>query len=114
MHRLLILISFFLTPFIYAQDSLLVKKNTPTIVTSDSIVDGIKFSNKQIAPETENDSLQGYKDHELAAKYDEKWLEELYSNTLFDTIYRDVTNLKYEAVYLLFFVAPLSQYLDSS
>jgi membrane-bound lytic murein transglycosylase D len=99
MHRLLILISFFLTPYIYAQDSLVVKKNTPTIVTSDSIVDGIKYSNKQIAPETENDSLQGYKDHELAAKYDEKWLEELYSNTLFDTIYRDVTNLKYEAVY---------------
>jgi len=34
-----------------------------------------------------------------AAELDKKWLEELYSNSLFDTIYKSVTELKYDPVY---------------
>lgn len=30
---------------------------------------------------------------------DKKWMEELYNNTMFDTIYRDVANLEYDMVY---------------
>ncbi|MBU3820636.1 LysM peptidoglycan-binding domain-containing protein [Flavobacteriaceae bacterium XHP0103] len=37
-------------------------------------------------------------DHEHAAALDSKWLEELYSNTLFDTIYQSVTDLNFEEV----------------
>ncbi len=43
--------------------------------------------------------INGLKDNELAADIDKKWLEELYSASLFDTIYRDVSSLKYDAVY---------------
>lgn len=35
----------------------------------------------------------------LATDIDRKWMKELYSNSLFDSIYRDVVGLKYEAVY---------------
>lgn len=37
-------------------------------------------------------------DNEHAAALDSKWLEELYSNTLFDTIYQSVTDLNFEEV----------------
>lgn len=38
------------------------------------------------------------KDLQQAAEYDKKWLEELYSNALFDTIYKSVAELKYAPV----------------
>lgn len=38
-------------------------------------------------------------DHVMAAEIDQKWLEELYSNSLFDTIYESVTELNYDEVY---------------
>ncbi|MGE5943819.1 MAG: LysM peptidoglycan-binding domain-containing protein [Flavobacteriales bacterium] len=37
-------------------------------------------------------------DNEHAASLDKKWLEDLYSNTLFDTIYESVTELDFENV----------------
>ncbi|MBD0831230.1 LysM peptidoglycan-binding domain-containing protein [Aestuariibaculum sediminum] len=48
----------------------------------------------------QNDSLliQKFEDHFLAAEIDEKWLEELYSNSLYDTVYNTVTQLDYKTV----------------
>ena len=42
--------------------------------------------------------MEALEDLELASKIDEKWLEELYSNTLFDTIYKSVSELDYKPV----------------
>ncbi|WP_417558387.1 LysM peptidoglycan-binding domain-containing protein [Mesoflavibacter zeaxanthinifaciens] len=64
----------------------------------DTIIDGqtyYKKSIKAISAEIPEQLL----DDEYAAEIDKKWLEELYSTTLFDTIYRDVKGLSYKAVY---------------
>ena len=64
----------------------------------DTIIDGqtyYKKSIKAISAEIPEELL----DNEYAAEIDKKWLEELYSTTLFDTIYRDVKGLNYKAVY---------------
>jgi membrane-bound lytic murein transglycosylase D len=64
----------------------------------DSILDGNPTDIKKIEPVS--DSLKAIKleDHQVASEYDEKWLEELYSNTLFDTIYESITDIKFEDV----------------
>jgi membrane-bound lytic murein transglycosylase D len=43
-------------------------------------------------------TIKNLKDHEFAAKLDEKWFEELYSNNLFDTIYKSVLEIDFKAV----------------
>ena len=50
--------------------------------------------------QTQKDSLLVEKgeDNTNAALFDQKWLEELYSNTLYDTIYNSITDLTYEEV----------------
>jgi len=66
----------------------------------DTIIDGKNFFRKSINIKPEIDSIQNRKleDHPHAAEIDEKWLEELYSNVLFDSIYESVTTLTYEPV----------------
>ena len=63
----------------------------------DTIIDGQAYFKKTV------EGLQPLpkilEDHKFASEIDKKWLEELYSNTLYDTIYRDVSDLKYDAVY---------------
>ena len=91
----------------YAQDALQIKKGRVSeseLVAGenyviDTIIDGKAFFKKTIDPVNSVETTQELQDHEFAAEIDEKWLEELYSTTLFDTIYRDVVDLKYEAVY---------------
>ena len=63
----------------------------------DTIIDGQAYFKKTV--EGLQPLPQVLEDHEFASKIDKKWLEELYSNTLYDTIYRDVSGLKYDAVY---------------
>ncbi|AXO80767.1 LysM peptidoglycan-binding domain-containing protein [Olleya aquimaris] len=65
----------------------------------DTIIDGQTYFKKAIKAVQTVDLSKGLQDHDFAAKIDKEWLDELYSNTLFDTIYRDVSNLKYKAVY---------------
>jgi len=65
----------------------------------DTIIDGKAFFKKQIEPIVEVDLKKELQDNEFASEIDKKWMEELYSTSLFDTIYRDVTDFKYEAVY---------------
>lgn len=64
----------------------------------DSIIDGQLYNSKVLA--TKNDSIKTLvlEDHKLATDFDEKWLNELYSNSLFDTIYESITELKYDEV----------------
>lgn len=92
---------------LHAQDSLAVKTTKLSeyeLVAGenyviDTIVDGKAFYKKSIEPLKQIDLTKELEDHKLASEIDKKWMEELYSTSLFDTIYRDVTDLKYEAVY---------------
>ncbi|OUS01630.1 lytic transglycosylase [Flavobacteriales bacterium 33_180_T64] len=66
----------------------------------DTIIDGKTYFRKQlnIKPVIDSSNIKTLEDHKLAAEIDKKWLEELYSNVLFDSIYKSVTNLKYDQV----------------
>ena len=65
----------------------------------DTIVDGQAFYKKEIKSLAQTDSIVDLKDLEHASQIDEKWLQELYSNSLFDTIYGTVSELDYKDVY---------------
>ncbi|NMH89344.1 LysM peptidoglycan-binding domain-containing protein [Flavivirga algicola] len=66
----------------------------------DSLIDGESQIVKPIkaAVVVDSTSVKNLKDDELAARLDEKWFEELYSHSLFDTIYKSVAELSFEAV----------------
>ncbi len=76
------------------QDSIISYKEP----VKDSIIDGQNLTIKKIEAEKDSTSTKKLEDLEFAAKLDEKWLEELYSNNLFDTIYKSVTELTFEPV----------------
>ncbi|MCC1483462.1 lytic transglycosylase domain-containing protein [Winogradskyella immobilis] len=79
-------------------DSILVKKNIEKLekeTASDTIIDGKLVVDKSIPAIIDSTTVKSLQDYEEAAKIDEKWLEELYSNALFDTIYKTVTELDY-------------------
>ncbi|MUU79077.1 LysM peptidoglycan-binding domain-containing protein [Winogradskyella endarachnes] len=64
------------------------------------VIDGKLFSNeKDIKAKTDTFDIKTLKDLPEAAELDEKWLKELYSNSLYDTIYKSVTELDYKPVY---------------
>ncbi len=66
---------------------------------SDSIIDGQNVSETKKIPAVKDSlSIKALEDLEEAKKIDEKWLEELYSNSLYDTIYKSVTEMSYEEV----------------
>ncbi|MGJ8591458.1 MAG: LysM peptidoglycan-binding domain-containing protein [Aquaticitalea sp.] len=64
----------------------------------DSILDGNPTGIKTIEPVIDSLTVKRWEDQQVASEYDEKWLEELYSNTLFDTIYQSITDIKFEEV----------------
>ncbi|WP_298899856.1 LysM peptidoglycan-binding domain-containing protein [uncultured Psychroserpens sp.] len=66
----------------------------------DTIIDGKTYFRKHlgIKPAADSIAVRTLEDLKLAAEIDEKWLEELYSNNLFDTIYKSVSELKYDPV----------------
>ncbi|MFL0352870.1 LysM peptidoglycan-binding domain-containing protein [Xanthomarina sp. GH4-25] len=92
----------------YAQDSLIAKNKTEKLSESelvagekyvlDTIIDGKKLYKLPIEPIPEISDLMTLVDHEQAVQFDEKWLEELYSNTLYDTIYKTVSELDYKEI----------------
>jgi len=65
----------------------------------DTIIDGQAYFKKEIPLANPDTTVRELEDDALAASIDEKWREELYSNSLFDTIYRSVTELTYDDVY---------------
>ena len=80
-------VSFGQTPL----DSLVKKK--------DSLIDGKSLiGNKSIPAELDSLGIKNLQDLPEAAELDKKWLEELYSTSLFDTIYKSVSELTYEPV----------------
>ncbi|TYC15633.1 LysM peptidoglycan-binding domain-containing protein [Bizionia gelidisalsuginis] len=64
----------------------------------DTIIDGKTYFRKSLKSDKLWEPSEVLLDDKIASDYDKKWMEELYSNSLFDTIYRDVTNLKYAVV----------------
>ena len=80
--------------FSQVQDTVLLEK----IKIKDSLIDGKSQLVKSIEAEIDSLSNKQLKDNEFAAKLDEKWFEELYNNTLFDTIYKSVAELNFDEV----------------
>ena len=66
----------------------------------DSILDGNPTGIQTLEPLIDSIPPRKFEDRRETSIYDEKWLEELYSNTLFDTIYESITDIKYEEVEL--------------
>ncbi|WP_298237215.1 LysM peptidoglycan-binding domain-containing protein [uncultured Algibacter sp.] len=80
--------------FSQVQDTISVQ-NTPI---KDTIVDGASQIVKVVEALKDSTSQKILEDNKLAAQFDEAWYEELYSNNLFDTIYKSVTELTFEEV----------------
>lgn len=80
----------------------IIKKDTVkasnTTVKMDSISDGKSLASNKIEPVIDSLNAKHIEDLELASEIDQKWLDELYGNELFDSIYESVTDLKYDAV----------------
>lgn len=87
--------------FSYAQnkgDTLVASRKLP-IKVGDSIVDGKTIlKSGHIPAEPDSLDIKNLKDNPKVAELDKKWLDELYSNALFDTIYKSVSELTYEEV----------------
>lgn len=99
-----VLIALFFIQFANAQtqDTLIAKKETKSpqeIIISDTLIDGKSQVSKAVKPVADSLSNRIFEDHKLAAEYDEKWLNELYSSSLYDTIYKSVSELTYGDVY---------------
>ncbi|MDO7172144.1 LysM peptidoglycan-binding domain-containing protein [Mariniflexile sp. AS56] len=71
-----------------------------SIPMQDSVVVKKKKKNDLKHIKTQKDSLllQKVEEDLAVAEFDKKWLEELYSNSLYDTIYNSVTELTFEEV----------------
>ena len=76
------------------QDTIPVSKK---LITDSLTQKSFRFS-KEITTQKDSTFLQKVEDDLLAAQVDEKWLEELYSNSLYDTIYNSVTDISFEEV----------------
>lgn len=74
------------------------KQETTPIATKDKAVDGSLADTKPILAITDSLNVTSFDDLEEARIIDEKWREELYSNALFDTIYKSVSELNYKPV----------------
>jgi membrane-bound lytic murein transglycosylase D len=68
-------------------------------VIKDTIIDGKSQIKKVVAPVADTLAKRTLKDNKFAAEIDKKWLEELYSTSLYDTIYKSVREMKYDTIY---------------
>lgn len=103
------LLLIFLANVMSAQDSIPKNPNSNRIPTEklivgeqyelDTIIDGKEFYKKQVEIESDSIKVRSLEDLDYAAALDQKWLDELYNNDLFDTIYNSVSVLDYEEVY---------------
>jgi len=70
-----------------------------TLPTKDTIIDGkIVSKSAMISPLADSLALQALEDYQPAIDMDLKWIQELYSNSLFDSIYDSVTEMSFESV----------------
>lgn len=76
------------------------KKPSDSISEKGEVIDGKLFkSGKEIKAEVDTSGVKSLKDLPEVAELDKKWLDELYSISLFDTIYKSVAELEYEPIY---------------
>lgn len=71
---------------------------TKNVKPRDTIIDGKIVSKKSILPVADSLQIMNLEDYRPATEIDQKWIDELYSNSLFDTIYNSVAELTYENV----------------
>tara|TARA_R110002073_G_scaffold56835_16_gene144563 strand:- start:10068 stop:11627 length:1560 start_codon:yes stop_codon:yes gene_type:complete len=95
-----VLIAFLVIQFSFSQskDSTVVTSSTKTIIV-DTIIDGKSQVIKEIKPVHDSLIKKAFKDHDIAAEFDKKWMEELFGSGLYDTIYKSVSELEYNEVY---------------
>lgn len=86
--------------FVFSQSNPKSNKNNKDVNPTriDSIIDGQIYNSQNITATKDSVKTLVLDDHKLATDFDEKWLNELYSNSLFDTIYQSITELKYDEV----------------
>ena len=94
MLRILALFLFVQLGFSQVNDSIPNSQN----VIQDTIIDGRSTVVKELEPVSDTLTKKQLIDNKLAAELDQKWLNELYSSSLFDTIYKSVSELKYEEI----------------
>ena len=63
-------------------------------VLKDTIIDGQFRVTKKINPIEDSLGRQEFKDHKIATEIEARWLRELYSTSLYDTIYRGIRQMK--------------------
>lgn len=71
----------------------------PETVIHDTIIDGSSQVVKAVEPLHDSIAIKKLEDLQIAMEFDKKWREELYSESLYDTIYESVTTLNYDEVY---------------
>lgn len=88
------------------KDTINVQKPTVTntevnqgLVFKDSLIDNNSGNGKIIEAITDTTSISNLKDDAHVLKFDAAWFQELYSNNLFDTIYKSVADINYKPVY---------------
>jgi membrane-bound lytic murein transglycosylase D len=67
-------------------------------ITSDTLIDGNTYNLQELKPVIDSITRE-LVDHNEAASYDQKWFDELYNSSLYDTIYKSVAELKYDSIY---------------
>ena len=92
--KILTLSTLFLCVTSFAQEAIKTKRN----ISKDTIIDGKVVSKQTISPVTDSLEISSIEDYQQAYEIDQKWIEELYSNSLFDSIYESVSELSYENV----------------
>ncbi|TYA74148.1 LysM peptidoglycan-binding domain-containing protein [Seonamhaeicola marinus] len=92
--RFYILLFVFASSFGFSQT----QDSTSPVKVKDSVIDGNAPQIKPIEAVQDSASVKKLEDNALASSIDEKWQEELYSNSLFDTIYKSVTELTFDEV----------------
>jgi len=80
--------------FSQTKDSIVPQKTAAV----DSLIDGRATLSKVIKAEVDSISALSFSDNDHSASIDKKWLEELYGNDLYDTIYKSISELTYEDV----------------
>lgn len=70
-----------------------------TTVALDTLIDGKSQVVKSVSAVKDSLSGKGLIDHPKASEIDKKWFKELYKSNLYDTIYKSISELKYDQVY---------------
>jgi len=95
--RLLIIVLITTVSLVHTQNNDSIVQNNS--ILKDTIIDGQSRVIKTINPIEDSIGRQGFKDHKIAAEMEARWLRELYSTSLYDTIYRGIRQMKYDSIY---------------